>query len=70
MLKRILRRIRRLLGRGWSASEFEDRYRRNARDAWSYLTDTQHDLRLQRIMAALPQGNFDYCSSVVVQRHF
>lgn len=60
MLKRILRRIRRLLGRGWSASEFEDRYRRNARDAWSYLTDTQHDLRLQRIMAALPQGNFDY----------
>ena len=58
MLKRILRRCRRLLGRGWAASEFEERYRRNSRDAWSYLTDQQHELRLQRILAALPAGNF------------
>jgi len=51
---RVKRRVRRLLGWGWSADEFLRRYRRGKADAWGYLGNADHNMRAERILAALP----------------
>lgn len=47
---RIERRVRRLLGRGWSASEFINRYAANSSDAWGYRGNPAHAERARRIV--------------------
>ncbi|MFM8479386.1 MAG: class I SAM-dependent methyltransferase, partial [Planctomycetaceae bacterium] len=48
------RRLRRLLGLGWSADEFLRRYRQGRADAWGYVGNADHEARAIRILAALP----------------
>jgi SAM-dependent methyltransferase len=54
MWLRLRRRLRRLLGLGWSADEFLRRYRRGKSDAWGYVGDASHEARAATILAALP----------------
>ncbi len=61
--KRFVRRVRRLVGLGWSIHEFEDRYRRTSGDAWGYLGNQSHELRLKRIVEKLP----DNCSGTLLE---
>lgn len=49
---RVERRVRRWLGRGWSASEFRNRYAAKSADAWGYLEDAAHAARARRILHA------------------
>ena len=51
--QRITRRIRTLLGRGWSATEFERRYQATQQNAWGYQDNPGHAARAQRILQAL-----------------
>jgi SAM-dependent methyltransferase len=52
------RKLRWLLGRGWSAEDFAERYGNSGGDAWGYRSSTLHEERLERILAALPEGRF------------
>lgn len=50
--------MRWLAGRGWSAQDFAQRYARGRGDAWGYRSSSQHQERLDRILAALPEQHF------------
>jgi SAM-dependent methyltransferase len=52
------RRLRRLLGRGWDAADFAERYARGEADAWGYRHSPQHLRRVELIVAALPKERF------------
>lgn len=49
---RLVRRLRRLAGRGWSAQEFQQRYAGNRSDVWGYLNSQPHQERSDRILSA------------------
>ena len=50
--RRVQRRLRRLLGLGWSAQEFVQRYAAKSNDAWGYLQSPEHAARSERILSA------------------
>lgn len=52
---RVRRRLRSLLGVGWSADEFLQRYRKGGADAWGYLGNASHEARASRILESLPE---------------
>ncbi len=51
---RLKRRLRTLLGMGWSPEEFRCRYRQGKSDSWGYFGDAGHQVRAERILAAFP----------------
>jgi 2-polyprenyl-3-methyl-5-hydroxy-6-metoxy-1,4-benzoquinol methylase len=51
---RITRRLRTLLGLGWSAAEFERRYQAKSENAWGYKDNPEHAARARRIQQAFP----------------
>ena len=53
------RKLRWLLGRGWSAQDFAARYAAGAADAWGYRNSPQHLARADFILAALPAERFE-----------
>ena len=53
------RRLRWLLGRGWSAQDFAARYAAGGADAWGYRNSPQHLARADFILAALPAERFE-----------
>lgn len=54
---RIERRVRRLLGRGWGASEFIKRYAANYSDAWGYRGNPAHAERSRRVLEGFRGSN-------------
>lgn len=47
---RLVRRLRRLFGLGWSAREFRQRYAGKTSDAWGYQHSPDHQARADRIL--------------------
>jgi SAM-dependent methyltransferase len=58
------RKLRWLLGRGWSAEDFAARYAAPAADVWGYRQSPQHRQRAEAILAALPQPRFAHALEV------
>src|SRR5580658_7604350 len=52
------RKLRWLLGRGWSAEDFAQRYGNSGGDAWGYRGASKHDRRAEWIVSALPARRF------------
>jgi SAM-dependent methyltransferase len=55
MIMQLVRRLRWWTGFGYSAFEFQDRYRHSVGDAWSYLNSDAHAARLTRILNSMPE---------------
>jgi SAM-dependent methyltransferase len=53
------RKLRWLIGRGWSAQDFAARYAAGGADAWGYRNSPQHLARADFILAALPAERFE-----------
>jgi len=58
------RKLRWLLGRGWSAQDFAARYAAGGADAWGYRNSPQHLARAEFILAALPDERFEQALEV------
>jgi SAM-dependent methyltransferase len=52
------RKLRWLLGRGWSAEDFAQRYGNSGGDAWGYRGASKHERRAEWIVSALPARRF------------
>jgi SAM-dependent methyltransferase len=52
------RKLRWLLGRGWSAEDFAQRYGSGGGDAWGYRGASKHEHRAEWIVSALPARRF------------
>ena len=52
------RKLRWLLGRGWSAEDFAQRYGNSGGDAWGYRGASKHERRAEWIVSALPDRRF------------
>lgn len=58
LLLTLRRRLRRLLGKGWSRIDFQSRYADASTDAWGYADCSRHAFRFRKIIEAIPATRF------------